>query len=229
MHAASKDEILSSWRTALLVTVAAHAAWRAAGSCHPAATGPIANGKPGQCTSGLPNGGCCVPSCDDGYELRGNRCCGGCGSHPIDGCLTDTAHCDPKPCTGANGAAGGPHGRGAGKGSTKCPPVLQNGKSCEPGCEPGYQVHSPRVCHRGVLSGATKCDPVSCGVPPTPAHTTTSTCSTTALHFGDGGCSVTCLKGWTGGKTTATFTCGADKTLSNRDFSCTGACRSDHH
>ena len=228
-QAASKEDTHFSWRTVLLVTVAAQATQLAAGECHPAASGPITHGQPGQCASALPKGGCCNPTCNTGYELKGQRCCTGkgCALHPIDGCLEDKASCHPKPCPNANGAATGPHGQGAGD----CPPVLQNGQSCNPGCERGYEANRPRTCALGTLSGATKCVPVTCVLPaeltpPNPAHTTTTCKSSTTYTFGDSGtnsCEATCTTGWTGGQKTATFTCGWDTDFSHRDFSCTGA------
>jgi hypothetical protein len=216
----------SRWCLPLVILVL-HPTARVDADCD--ASGSISHGTitTGHCEAPLLKGGCCDPTCSTGYELSGQRCCKGCVSHPIDGCLEDQARCHPKPCLNANGAAPGPHGQGAGD----CPPVLQNGQSCNPGCERGYEANSPRTCALGTLSGATKCVPVTCVLPaeltpPNPAHTTTTCKSSTTYTFGDTGtnsCEATCTTGWTGGQKTATFTCGWNTHFSHRDFSCKGA------
>ena len=62
-----------------------------ANSCD--AAGGIANGVPGSgCTSSLAHGLSCTPTCNPGYTISGSRSCS-------TGTLTDTAQCDPNPCT----------------------------------------------------------------------------------------------------------------------------------
>ncbi len=52
----------------------------------------IANGDASSCPSSLASGSSCTPTCDSGYTLSGTRSCSV-------GTLTDTAVCNPDPCT----------------------------------------------------------------------------------------------------------------------------------
>lgn len=141
-------------------------------SCDVSSPAPL-HGSPGTCTSTLLSGDSCVPHCDPGYQLEGQRSC-------LAGQLTDNVRCMPKPCGRANenlpthGTAG------------KCPPVLESSKACEIDCTNGFKRTGSRRCLLGNLTDTTQCKPCDkqlCG------GTDHGVCT-------DSGTTCNCTEGW---------------------------------
>eukprot|EP00933_Yihiella_yeosuensis_P081349 TRINITY_DN9493_c0_g2_i1.p1 TRINITY_DN9493_c0_g2~~TRINITY_DN9493_c0_g2_i1.p1 ORF type:complete len:2008 (+),score=413.07 TRINITY_DN9493_c0_g2_i1:204-6026(+) len=102
------------------------------------------NGKKGNCTSNLTDGGSCVPECINGYELEGKVYC-------ALGVL-EMATCKPKLCNvplPPNGHFG------------SCPVQLKTGDGCNITCNAGFKVKGRMFCNEGLLRNAT-CEPLNC-------------------------------------------------------------------
>jgi hypothetical protein len=135
------------------------------------------NGELGSCSPSIEHGGTCEPECDDGYELVGVTSC-------LAGELTEVARCEPKTCAmkpPVDGMMG------------NCPPIMQDGQTCEPTCNAGFSRNIATSCAKGILEKSS-CLPTNCSVSP-PERGNMGECRSFMLH-GES-CKPGCSDGYT--------------------------------
>ena len=135
----------------------------------------------GTCSKVIQHGDVCRPTCAKGFDLLGeNRC--------SNGKIEEPAQCKPAQCTLSTPPIHGSF--------ENCPSTLENGESCSPECDDGYEPTTDDAalrCDHGVLSEFS-CKPKDCKVTSDCTLYDVSTCPST-LKNGES-CSPICNHGY---------------------------------
>ena len=145
---------------------------------------PPANGNVGDCPETLAHGKTCAPSCNIGYEPKGQTTCHAGTLHLVE--------CEPMSCENLT------FPRDATSGD--CKDSLKHGESCEPACPHGRRLVHPLACELGTLKPAA-CEPEHCTVVP-PRNGSLGACPSTLEHGKS--CKIGCSDGFASLKTTVT-------------------------
>jgi len=144
------------------------------------ASTPPVNGGVGNCTSSLPTGEVCIPSCNSGYAVSGATTCYAANVSAAT-CLANACDASVAP---ANGGVG------------NCTSAVPSESVCQPTCNYGFTVSGPSTCFAGNLSAATcNADPCDASTPPVNGGLGNCTSSIPSGSI----CQPTCNYGWSTG------------------------------
>jgi hypothetical protein len=124
------------------------------------------HGNWGNCSPTIAHDESCQPGCEIGYEPKGIV-------HCQYGSTGGDFRCTPKSCTKPNPPSNGAVGA--------CSADLQDGESCAPSCEDGYELVTPTTCNLGDISPGI-CLPQSCTTVSPPKNGARGNCPTTLGH-----------------------------------------------